>query len=57
MASVEAIKEVSIVSIQTDQSRQEEETIDYLTPMEFQSYQSKQINPDGCSVQGESKRR
>ena len=42
-------REVSIVSIQTDQSRQvwykELEKI----LVKFQSYQSKQINPDICS--------
>ena len=37
---------VSIVSIQTDQSRPEQKDIKYLTDNEFQSYQSKQINPD-----------
>ena len=37
---------VSIVSIQTDQSRLEEGRMDDLATAPFQSYQSRQINPD-----------
>ena len=39
-------KEVSIVSIQTDQSRHYESAAQAQADVKFQSYQSKQINPD-----------